>query len=102
MKRIRYIEKTLKQDETVQTPLSVLVTKQGETKCNNETDTFLSQEFFFLAHFCVVTNETRYIEKIRNRMKQTKNHGHCLLPNKAKHNETMKQIKFINKPISVS
>ena len=47
MKRIRYIGKTLKQDETVQTPRSVLVTKQGETKCNNETDTFLSQEIFF-------------------------------------------------------
>ena len=37
----------MKQDETVQTPWSVLVMKQGETKCNNETDTFLSQEFFF-------------------------------------------------------
>ena len=47
MKQIRYIGKTLKQDETVQTPRSVLVMKQGETNCNNETDTFLSQEFFF-------------------------------------------------------
>ena len=47
MKRIRYIGKTPKQDETVQTPRSVLVKKQGETKCNNETDTFLSQVFFF-------------------------------------------------------
>ena len=48
MKGIRYIGKTLKQDETVQTPWSVLVTTKGETKCNNETDTctFLSQEFF--------------------------------------------------------
>ena len=48
MKQIRYRGKTLKQDETVQTPRSVLVTKQGETKCNNETDTFLIQDFFFL------------------------------------------------------
>ena len=47
MKRLRYIGKTLKQDETVLTPRSVLVTKQGETKCNIETDTFLNQEFFF-------------------------------------------------------
>ena len=59
MKRIRYIGKSPKQGETVQTPWSVLVTKEGETKCNNETDTFLRQEFFFLyAHFCFVTNET--------------------------------------------
>ena len=47
MKRIRYIGKTLKQDETVQTPRSVLVTKQGETKCNNETDTILSLSVLF-------------------------------------------------------
>ena len=47
-----------KTSETVQTPWSVLVTKQGETKYNNETDTFLTQEIFFLAHFCFVTNET--------------------------------------------
>ena len=26
---------------------SVFVTKQSETNCNNETDTFLGQEFFF-------------------------------------------------------
>ena len=30
MKRLRYIEKTLKQDETDQKPWSMLVTKQGE------------------------------------------------------------------------
>ena len=58
MKRIRYIGKTLKQDETVQTPWSLLVTKHGETKCYNETDTFLSQEIFFLVRFCFITNET--------------------------------------------
>ena len=32
MKQIRYIGKTLKQDETDQKPWSILVTKQGETK----------------------------------------------------------------------
>ena len=63
MKQIRYIGETLKQDETLQTPWSVLVMKQGEMKCNNETDTFLSQEIFFSAHFCFLTNET--IKKYR-------------------------------------
>ena len=32
MKQLRYIEKTLTQDETDQKPWSVLVTKQGETQ----------------------------------------------------------------------
>ena len=32
MKRLRYIEKTLKQDETDQKPWSVLVMKQGKTQ----------------------------------------------------------------------
>ena len=48
MKQIRYIGKTLKQDETIQTPRSVLVTKQGEMKCNNETDTILSLSILFI------------------------------------------------------
>ena len=53
---IRYIGKTLKQDETVQTPWSVLVMKQGETKCNNETDTFLYVSSFHFVSFCFVTS----------------------------------------------
>ena len=44
MKRLRYIGKTLKQDVTDQKTSSKLVTKQGVTKCNNETSSF----FFFL------------------------------------------------------
>ena len=43
MKRLRYIGKTLKQDVTDQKTSSKLVTKQGVTKCNNETSSF----FFF-------------------------------------------------------
>ena len=54
MKRLRYIGKTLKQDVTDQKTCSKLVTKQGVTKCNNETSSF----FFFKTHFCFVTNET--------------------------------------------
>ena len=44
MKQLRYIGKTLKQDVTNQKNCSKLVTKQGVTKCNNETSFF----FFFL------------------------------------------------------
>ena len=40
MKRLRYIGKTLKQDVTDQKTCSKLVTKQGETKCNDETYIF--------------------------------------------------------------
>ena len=54
MKRLRYIGKTLKQDVTDQKTCSKLVTKQGVTKCNNETSSF----FFLSTHFCFVTNET--------------------------------------------
>ena len=53
MKQIRYIGITLKQDETVQTPRSMLVTKQGETKCNNESDTILSLSIFFFFFFLI-------------------------------------------------
>ena len=47
MKRLRYIGKTLKQDVTDQKTSSKLVTKQGVTKCNNETSSF----FFFINPF---------------------------------------------------
>ena len=40
MERLRYIGITVKQDETDQKTCSKLVTKQGETKCNNETYIF--------------------------------------------------------------
>ena len=51
MKRLRYIGKTLKQDETDQKTCSKLVTKQGETKCNNETNIF-----FFINPFLFRNN----------------------------------------------
>ena len=37
MKRIRYIGKTLKQDETDQNIWNMLIMKQGEMKWNDET-----------------------------------------------------------------
>ena len=40
MKQIRYIGKTLKQDETDQKIWNMLVTKQSETKWNDETYIF--------------------------------------------------------------
>ena len=44
MKQIRYIGKTLKQDETETKKIwNMLITKQGETKWNDETYIF----FFF-------------------------------------------------------
>ena len=48
MKRLIYIGKTVKQDETDQKTCSKLVTKQGETKCNNER-----YIFFFYKPFSV-------------------------------------------------
>ena len=43
MKQLKYIGKTLKQDETDQKNWNMLVTKQSETKWNDETNIF----FFF-------------------------------------------------------
>ena len=47
MKRLMYIGKTVKQDETDQKTCSKLIMKQGETICNNETYIF----FFFINPF---------------------------------------------------
>ena len=70
MKQIRYIGKTLKQDETVRSPWSVFVTKHGETKCNNETDTFLSQEISFFYKPISVLLQTKRLGYIGKTLKQ--------------------------------
>ena len=41
MKQLRYIGKTVKQDETDQKTYSKLIMKLGEMKCNKETYIFL-------------------------------------------------------------
>ena len=45
--------------------------------------------------------QLRYIDKTLKQMKQTKNHGQCLLRNKAKCNETEKQDETDQKPWSM-
>ena len=61
MKRLRYIGKTLKQDVTVQKNCSKLVTKQGETKCNNETSSFFC--FYKPISVSLKMKRLRYIGK---------------------------------------
>ena len=59
---VSFVSFVIKQDETDQKPWSVLVSKQGETKCNNETAIIPSLSFFFYkTHFCFITNETNKI-----------------------------------------
>ena len=57
---VLFVSFVTKRDEAYQKPWSVLVMKQGETKCNNVTDTIPSL-YFFINTFLFCNNELNKI-----------------------------------------